>query len=143
MATFGVGWLALLLFAIGVPAGLAGAEAGKGPDWQELESVEVIEVLTVDADGSPRETKVWFVLVDGQPMLRTSRSRWLDNLRREPDFRVRIGPLEYDVRAEELSGGDIVEQVDAASVEKYGMQERVVHVFRFRTPDILRVGPRE
>jgi hypothetical protein len=127
--------LGLLLACVALPA------AAAYPDWERLAGVEVIEVLTTDADGARRETKVWFVLLDGQPYLRTSRSRWLENLRREPEFVVRIEGVEYPARAEELSGEEIVERVDAASLEKYGWQERLIHPFRIRTPDILRIHP--
>ncbi len=69
--------LAVLVFA--APA------APDHPDWEALADVEVIEVLTHDEDGDLRETKVWFVLLDGEPYLRTSGSRWLENLRRDPE----------------------------------------------------------
>jgi hypothetical protein len=52
------------------------------PDWDSVANVSVIEVITRDADGDLRESKVWFVLLEGVPYLRTNRSRWLDNLRR-------------------------------------------------------------
>jgi hypothetical protein len=128
--------LALALLALATPAW---AEA---PDWESLADVKVIEVVTRDADGDLRETKVWFVLLDGVPYLRTSRSRWLENLRRDPDCALRIGGREYAVRAEEIPGDEIVERVDRASAEKYGWQERTIHVFRLRKPDILRVESR-
>ncbi len=121
---------------------IAGPAAAEYPDWQALEEIEVIEVVTRDADGDLRETKVWFVLLDGEPYLRTSRSRWLDNLRRDPDLTLRIEGREYEARVEELAGDEIVERVDRASAEKYGWQERLLHVFRVRTPDILKITPR-
>jgi hypothetical protein len=36
-----------------------------------------------------------------------------------------------------------VEKVDLATVEKYGWQERMIHPFRMRKPEILRLLPRE
>jgi hypothetical protein len=98
--------------------------------------------VTRDADGGERATKVWFVLVDGEPYLRTSRSRWLDNLRRDPDLGLRIEGRDYEARAEEVPGEAIVERVDAASRDKYGWQERMIHPFRMRQPDILKLSPR-
>ena len=65
------------------------------PDWDSVADVEVIEVVTIDEDGDRRVTKVWFVLVDGVPYLRTNRSRWLDNLRRDPNLGLRIASREY------------------------------------------------
>lgn len=131
--------LAAALLAAGVSSP-AGADY---PDWQALADVEVIEVVTRDADGSERASKVWFVLVDGAPYLRTSRSRWLENLRRDPDLGLRIEGREYTARAEEVQGDEIVDRVDAASRDKYGWQERAIHPFRLRKPDILKLSPRQ
>ena len=117
------------------------AASAEYPDWSGLAEVEVIEILTEDDDGDLRETKIWFVLLDGEPYLRTSRSNWLDNLRRDPDCRLRIEGREYVARAEEVTGDAIVARVDAASLAKYGWQERFIHVFRMRTPDILKLSP--
>lgn len=126
------------------PAAGADAEAGAPAplEWERVADVDVIEVLTRDDDGDLRETKVWFVLIDGQSYLRTNRSRWLENIRRDPDVAVRIEGVEYPVRAEILDSEAWVERVDAASREKYGWQEALIHPFRMRTPDILRVVPR-
>lgn len=120
---------------------LAGPAPAQLPAWEQYADVAVIEVLTHDADGALRETKVWFVLVDGEAYLRTSRSRWLENLRRDPDLVLRIEGRDYPVRAEEVPGDGIVEAVDRASLEKYGWQERLIHPFRLRKPDILRILP--
>ncbi len=131
--------LAAAALALAAPS-RAGAEY---PDWEELAAVPVIEVLTRDPDGALRETSVWFVLVEGVPHLRTSGSRWLENLRRDPQLGLRIEGREYEARAEAVPGDAIVEQVDRATREKYGWQERAIHLFRLRTPDILRLSPRD
>ena len=125
-----------------LPLVLAAPARAEYPDWASLADVKVIEVVTRDADGDLRKTKVWFVLVDGVPYLRTSRSRWLENLRRDPDLVLHVDGREYEARAEEVPGDEIVEQVDRATREKYGWQERAIHFFRIRKPDILRLSPR-
>ncbi len=129
-------FLALVL----VPWVSAGEPLGY-PDWQALQHVEVIDIVTTDADGDVRTTPVWFVLIDGEPYLRTSASRWLENLRRQPEHRLVIEDQEYAARAEVVEGDALVARVDAASLEKYGWQERFIHVFRMRTPDLLRLSP--
>jgi hypothetical protein len=121
----------------------AGAASAEYPDWQALADVDVIEVLSHDADGDLRETKVWFVLVDGEPYLRTNGSRWLANLRRDPQLELRIEDRVYEARAEEIAGDEILQRVDAASREKYGWQERFIHVFRMARPEIVKLSPRE
>jgi hypothetical protein len=128
-------WLALLVLPFAAPA------RAEYPDWQGVADVSVIEVVTRDADGDLRETKVWFVLVDGVPYLRTNGSRWLENLRRDPNIVLRIEGRAYEARAEEVPGDAIVAEVDRASVEKYGWQERMIHPFRMRKPEILRLAP--
>ena len=112
------------------------------PDWNALADVDVIEVITVDSDADVRETKVWFVLLGGEPYLRTRGSRWLDNLRRNPELIVRVEDREYEARAEEIQGETLVEKIDIAFQRKYGLQEKLIHMFRIRRPDILKLSPR-
>ena len=130
-----------MAFAVLMGLVATGADA-EYPDWEQVEDEKVIEVLTLDEDGDQRETKVWFVMFDGAPYLRTNDSKWLENLRRDPNLGLRIDDREYEARAEEVPGDDIVEQVDRASVDKYGWQERFIHVFRMKKPEILRISSR-
>ncbi len=89
-----------------------------------------------------RESKVWFVLVEGEAHLRTSESAWLENLRRDPNLGLRIEDVEYQARTLEVTSDELIEKVDAASRQKYGWQEAIIHPFRMREPDILRIAPR-
>jgi hypothetical protein len=132
----------LALAALAAPV-LAAPVRAEPPDREVLARAGVVEVVTRDADGDLRETKVWIVLVNGVPYLRTSGSRWLENLRRDPDFVLRVEGHDYALRAEEVPGDAIVDRVDRATLEKYGWQERLIHVFRVRKPEILRLLPRE
>ena len=125
-------------FLLATPA--AALETGF-PPWDKFADVDVIDVVTSDADGSLRETPLWFVMVDGAPYLRTSASRWLANIERGSQVMVRIEGLEYNVAAVVVTGTEILEKVDAASLEKYGWQERALFL-RFSTPDILKLVPR-
>ena len=128
---------ALLLFlAVGTPA--HGAEL----DWPRVADVRVIEIVTQDPDGTERRTKVWFVLVDGQAIVRTNGSRWLANIRRDPDVVIRIADAVYEHRAVEITDWEMIEPANAAFREKYGLQDWVVGLFRFGRPDLLRLGPR-
>ena len=120
----------------------ASAAWSEYPNWNDYVDVDVIEVITWDEGGDERETKVWFVLLGGEPYLRTSGSRWLANLRRDPDFKLRIEGTLYEARAEEIEGEAIVEKVDIASQRKYGFSDMVISLFRSRSPAILRISPR-
>jgi hypothetical protein len=133
----------LRAFAAALPLLLAASHAdAEYPDWSSVAEVPVIEIITTDADGDSRVTKVWFVLVDGEAYLRTNDSRWLANLRRSPELGLRIDGHDYEAAAREVPGDEIIESVDAASAEKYGWQETLIHPFRIRTPQILKLAPR-
>lgn len=110
-------------------------------DWQAHSDVGVIDVITTDEDGDLRDVPVWFVEVDGAIYLRTSASRWVENLRRDPNLVVRIDDVEYPQRAIEVTGDEMIAAVDAASAEKYGWQESFIHFFRSSPPDIMRLEP--
>jgi hypothetical protein len=71
------------------------------------------------------------------------RSSCNDSIPRAPKLGLRIDGREYEARAEEIPGDEIVEQVDRATLEKYGWQERMIHPFRMGKPEILRLLPRE
>ncbi len=120
----------------------AGIAFGEFPDWNQYAQVQTIEVLTTDLDGDLRATPVWFILLNGEAYLRTNDSRWLDNLRRDPNLRLNIEGKIYEAQAEEIPGLGIVEKVDIAFERKYGLQESLIHLFRMRQPEILRILPR-
>jgi len=122
---------------------LAAGAAAKAeyPDWNRLADIQVITVLTFDDDGGLRETPVWFVLLNGEAYLRTNNSHWLANLRRDPNLRLDIDGEIYEGRVEEIRDPGMVEKVDIASVKKYGLQERLIHLFRMDPPQILRILP--
>jgi hypothetical protein len=134
-----VAWGATLLAWGAIAAPVLASE----PDWAALSDVGVIEIVTEDEDGDLRETKVWFVLVDGIAYLRTNGSRWLENIHRDPNLVVRIGDEEYAQVAREVTTPTMIERVDEASREKYGWQEAVIHAFRFSDPQILELSDPE
>lgn len=127
----------LVLFATLIAAPAA---ASAGPDWDAVADVEVIDILTVDEDGEVRETKIWFVLIDGVSYLRTSDSRWLENIRRDPKVAIRIGDKTHRQVAREVTTEAWIEKVDAATREKYGWQESFIHFFRIGDPQILELS---
>jgi len=64
-------------------------------------------------------------------------------LRRDPNLRLRIEGVLYEAEAEEIPGQGILAKVDLASMRKYGLQEQLIHMFRFGSPQILRIFPRQ
>ena len=61
-------WVGFLVLAIGVAIALPAAAV----EWKELAKANTVTITTTDADGSPRHTTVWMVVVDGLPYVRTS-----------------------------------------------------------------------
>ncbi|MBW2416140.1 MAG: nitroreductase family deazaflavin-dependent oxidoreductase [Deltaproteobacteria bacterium] len=111
-------------------------------DWDAVANVEVIQILTSDADGDTRVTPVWFVRVAGATYLRTSGSRWLANLQRDPDVTVRVESVDHPQRAQVVEDPRIVDAVENASREKYGFQNTLVRLVRTGSIDVIRLDPR-
>jgi hypothetical protein len=116
------------------PAVAGGLEAAAGTD--------VVEVLTHDPDGSPRETKVWIVLVEGEAYLRTGGTRWGDNLVRDPQAVLRAGGTEQAVLAERVADPARIDAVVAAFRAKYGFSDRLAELIRFGERRIFHLVPR-
>lgn len=111
-------------------------------DWDAHSGVDVIEILTHDPDGELRQTKVWFVRIAGHTYLRTSNSRWLHNIRRDPRVTVRVEGADYPQLAEVVEEPETWQAVEDASNDKYGLQNRFIRLFRMRRPEVLRLLPR-
>jgi hypothetical protein len=129
----------LLVAASWVYASAAGAA---GFDWTPFQQDSVIQILTHDEDGALRETKVWVVVVDGAGYVRTNASRWLENIQRNPEVQIRARGYEYLMRAEAVKDARLQERVEEGFLEKYGFTQRVMSLFRFREPSVLRLVPR-
>jgi hypothetical protein len=129
-----------------VLASFAGPARATAPvDWNAVAGIDTIEVVTVDPDGTPRETTVWLAVHDGQGFIRSSGTRWLANLERNPDLLVRIGADEHPLRAVKVSDSETREAVNAVFREKYGFSDALLGPFRSLmggTPTILRLEPR-
>jgi hypothetical protein len=112
-------------------------------DWTPFAEEDVVEILTVDSDGEPRETKVWVVVVGDAAYVRTNDSRWLANIRRDPllRMRVRVREREFPLRAEETTERETIERVEAGFKAKYGFMQRVMSALRLREPTVLRLEP--
>jgi len=124
-------------------AGSAFAQpATEPPDWSEVASVETVEVVTSDEDGSPRETTVWLAALDGEGYVRTGSTRWGGNLERDPQLLLRIGDREYALRALMIEDDALRERVAAVFREKYGFTDTALALFRGSRPKIMRLLPR-
>lgn len=84
-------------------------------DWAVAGAERVVEIVTQDDDGSPRETKVWLVVVDGQGYIRTGGTRWWGNVERDPDVELRVAGAEHPLRAELVTDEALLQRVVARS----------------------------
>jgi hypothetical protein len=129
-------WLTLALALAAAPA--AAAEI----DWQAVTAPDVVRIVTLDADGDVRDTKIWIALHDGTGWVRTSDSRWFRNIQRDPQVKLRVGEREFELRAEEVGDPATRAAVDAAMRAKYGWSDRMLGVLRMRGVHVLKLSPR-
>jgi hypothetical protein len=122
---------------------LAATAAGGGAGWSPFAEAYVVRIVTRDADGAERDTRVWFVVVGGDGFVRTNDSRWLANIRRGSLVALRLDhkgrTMERAVSAEEVNDATISAEVEEAYKAKYGFVQRVMSVLRLREPAVLRL----
>jgi hypothetical protein len=131
---------------LGALACLLGALAAgaAGLDWNSVGDVKEVKVLTTNQDGTPRETTIWLVVVDGRGYIRTSGwTTWGDNVERNPDIALRIGDTKHLLRASFVEDEALRARVAAAFREKYGWFDGFLSVFRGSKPRIMRLDPRD
>ena len=85
-----------------------------------------LHVVTVDADGSDRVTRIWIAFVESDPVIRTNQSRWWSNLERDPTIRIRLSGRDYSFRSEPVNESELKSRIDEAFLEKYGGWERLL-----------------
>lgn len=128
---------AMLAFALIFLA--AAAPAQTADPWRSFRDASVVEILTTDANGIARETKVWIVVLKDAGFVRTNDSQWLANIRRGSDVSVRSGETTLAVRVSEIGDAGIKAAVEDAFKAKYGVMQRVMSALRLREPTVLRL----
>ena len=121
---------------------VAGSMRAAELDWRRFQDADVIEVLTQDEDGAPRETSIWIVSFDGHGYVRTNDSRWLANIRRGSSVALRLDQDEFAVAAREPNDAAITARVEEHFKQKYGFMQRVMSTFRMREPTVLELTAR-
>ena len=113
---------------------LVGLACASGPlpiasspiDWEAATERWSLHIVTVDPDGDERVTRIWLALVDGEGTVRTGDSRWWQNLKRDPNCRIRVLGSDYPLRAEFVAEYEDKARIDDAFLEKYGWLERTM-----------------
>ncbi len=121
--------LALFGFLAWTLLSTATAARAAAPDWDAVAAEDTLEIVTHDPDGDVRETTVWMGVVDGVGYVRTTDSRWLANIGRDPNVIVRVAGAEYELRAEQISDAELRARVNAVFRAKYGFLDRVLGWF--------------
>jgi hypothetical protein len=131
-----------LLAAAALAAAALGAAAARAFDWVAYRDEDVVEILTDDADGERRETKVWCVVLDDAVFVRTNDSTWLANIRRGSPVALRARDVASEVSAQEVSDPPLKARIEEDYKRKYGTMQRMMSALRFREPTVLRLVPR-
>lgn len=121
---------------------LTAASAVDAFDTSPFRDDRVVEIRTLDEDGSERDTKVWSVVLGDAVFVRTNDSRWLANIRRGSPVHLFARGAATPVRAEEADDSATRAQVEAAFRAKYGLMQRLMSALRVAEPTVLRLTPR-
>jgi len=111
-------------------------------DWAAVADLETVHVVTTDGDGDVRVTKIWLAVLDGVGYIRTSRrTKWGDNVKRDPDIALRIEDTDYPLRATFIVDEAERARIVAGFEEKYGSNP-IMNFIRGDDPPIMRLEPR-
>jgi hypothetical protein len=123
---------AVLTSALALGALSLAADGSTAIDWGAVAEVDVPELVTKEADGAARVTKLWIVVVDGRGFVRTGETRWAENIARDPQVELRALGGAHALRAVAVTDLPLRERVNAAFRAKYGWQDRLLDVFSDR-----------
>jgi hypothetical protein len=121
---------------------LGATPSESSPDWNAVAQTSTVQIVTKDADGSPRDTTIWLAVVDSKGYIRTGSTHWWNNIARDPDVMMRIEGKEYALRAMAVEDAALCQRVEEAFRAKYGVSDRVVGFFFRSVPHIMRLDPR-
>jgi hypothetical protein len=129
------------------PGGRLGGEvrATALDDWTFVEEEQNCQLETNPDD--PYSVNTWCVEWKGSLYVPTSmilgpkdpgERQWVENVHSDPDVRVRVGGIVYELEAEQVADDEVYDAVLAALEEKYGLDpderdpEREIWIFLMR-----------
>ena len=131
----------LLTLVAGLVAA-AGPAAAEAPDWSALRDVGTVVVGTADDDGSPRETTVWLVVLDGSGYVRTGNTHWGDNAVRSRELVLRALGASTPLRIELVEDEAARQRVADAFRAKYGYTDALLSWVRGSRPKLMHLLPK-
>jgi hypothetical protein len=132
---FQAAWRVLGLLAVACSLEPSGARPGFGlsgevarepvSDWSFTDRVEEILIETRTGYGLSHSVTIWCVSIDGALYVGASapdfpkERRWVSNVRRDPDVRLKIGDRIYERRLELVTDPAMTDLVNRAFGRKY------------------------
>ncbi len=110
------------------------------------ERTEVAVLRTYEADGTPKDTKMWVVDYDGKPYVRVGRPGrgWGERLKANPKVELTRGGGAPSARvAAMVADPEAIHAVEQAFREKYGWVDWWFGLVVRKNPDTVRLDPRE
>jgi hypothetical protein len=99
-----------------------------GWDLEQFRQTSTIDIMTTEPDVGEHWSKLWVVVLDGQPYVRLG-TRSYGRVQRNttsPNVKLKLGEQEFDkVKLEEMP--DMKDQVAAAMADKYWMDILIRH----------------
>ncbi len=114
------------LLACGLLLALAGAARAEAADWNAMADADTVTIITTNEDGTPRETTIWLLVLDGQPYVRTGSTSWGANAERSPDVKLRVGEQEFSLTAVPVTDPALGDKLQQGFRDKYGWSDRMV-----------------
>jgi hypothetical protein len=109
------------------------------------ERTEVAVLRTYEADGTPRDTKMWVVDYEGRPYVRVGRPGrgWGERLKANPKAELTRAGVTSPRVAVTISDDTTRVSVERAFADKYGWVDAWYGVVIRKNPDTVRLDPRE
>ena len=103
---------------------LASANAASAA-WADYKDAQEIFAVVHDAQGKPREVKIWIVVLEDNGYVRTRNTGWREDFERDPNARLKIAGKEIAVRPIPVKDPDTYKRVNEAYTEKYGVMPHI------------------
>ncbi len=109
--------------------------------WEDMAGVDTVTITTTNADGTPRETTIWLLVVDRTPYVRTGSTRWGANVERNPDVKLRVGERDFYLRATSVTDPSLLAEIRTGFRNKYGWEDIAVGLLPGSGTKIFRLDP--
>jgi hypothetical protein len=109
------------------------------------ERTEVVVLRTYEADGTPRDTKMWVADYEGKPYVRVGRPGrgWGERLKANPKVELTRAGATSARTAVIVADPETVDAVSRVFSDKYGWVDWWYGVVVRKNPDTVRLDPRE